>query len=313
MTVVEWLMDSDPAIRWQVMRDLTKEPDDVVAAERAKVAIEGWGAGLLGLQEASGGWLSVDPPTRWLETPDGSAVYALSLLRAMGLDPASEQARRALKLVRDNVSHYEGNQAFFAGEVEACINGNILAIGAYFGEETDGLVDRLLSEQLDDGGWNCDAPQSQRSSFHSTICVLEGLLEHEQASGANRVTGARKRGEEYLLDRRLLRRLSSGEVIDPEWKLFSFPTGWHYDVLRGLDYMRSAGAAPDDRTAEAIDLVARSRDGAGRWLLANPNPSLDDPERARWEQLDFGMSEQPGQPSYWNTLRAMRVLNWAGR
>ena len=108
------------------------------------------------------------------------------------------------------------------------------------------------------------------SSFGTTINVLEGLLEHERAIGGSaEVSAARRRGEEYMLERRLFRRKSTGEVIDPDWLRLSFPTWWHYDVLRGLDYLRDAGGEPDERVAEAIELVECKRDADGRWPLEN--------------------------------------------
>jgi hypothetical protein len=206
-------------------------------------------------------------------------------------------------IVRDRVTWGPefGNSPFFEGEVEPCINGHVVVLGGYFGETSDRLVDRLLGEQLTDGGWNCEAERgSVRSSFHTTICVLEGLLEYEKARGATAaVTDARARAQEYLLARRMFRRLSSGEVIDPRWTRFTFPTLWHYDVLRGLDYLRRAGVKPDERVAEAVKLVAERQQPDGRWLL-------DEPHRDAIHDLEGG----PGQPSRWNTLRALRVLDW---
>lgn len=299
---VDWLLESDHAIRWQVMRDLTGESEAVVAAERSRVATEGWGKRLLALQDPVRQW-GDGSNTSWIQTPDGSSVYVLMLLREMGLDPTSDQARRAVAFVRDNVTFYEGGQPFFAGEVEPCINGRALALGVYFDEPNGRLLDRLLGEQLSDGGWNCEAPKSQRSSFHTTICVLEGLLAYEKSRGTDsRVAEARARGEEYLLERRLFRSRTSGAVIDPDWTLFSFPTGWHYDVLRGLDYLRSANVKPDDRIAEAIELVKKNRGADGRWPL----------QKVHSDQIPFDMDEEAGRPSRWNTLRALRVLKWAG-
>lgn len=229
--VIKWLLDSDPSIRWQVMRDLTTESNELVVAERQRVATQGWGAQLLALQRPDGKWDGEIFLAKWATT-----FYALLLLKDMGLDPKSEQARMAISLVRDRVTWGQefGNPPFFEGEVEPCINGRVLALGAYFDEPSDRLVDRLLSEQLEDGGWNCEAPPSRRSSFHTTICVLEGLLAYEKAKGASRaVTDARLRAQEYLLVRGLFRRLSTGEVIDRNWLRFSYPPTWHYDVLRG--------------------------------------------------------------------------------
>ena len=280
------------------MRDLTGEPAEVVAAERSRVASEGWGAQLLGQQRPDGNWGDDIATPRWR-----SNLFTLLLLRALGLEPTSERARKAVGLVRDRVTWGPefGNSPFFEGEVEPCINGHVVALGGYFGETSDRLVDRLLGEQLTDGGWNCEAERgSVRSSFHTTICVLEGLLEYEKARGATAaVTDARARAQEYLLARRMFRRLSSGEVIEPRWTRFTFPTLWHYDVLRGLDYLRRAGVKPDERVAEAVKLVAERRQPDGRWLL-------DEPHRDAIHDLEGG----PGQPSRWNTLRALRVLDW---
>ena len=297
-SVIKWLLDSDPSIRWQVMRDLMDESHEVVVGERSQVASEGWGSRLLDLQGPDGQWGGDTFRPHWTST-----FNTLLLLRDLGLDPTSERARQAIGVVRDNCTWGPefGDSPFFEGEVEPCINGRVLALGAYVGEASDRLVDRLLHEQLEDGGWNCEAPPSKRSSFHSTICVLEGLLEYENAKGATTaVTGARLRGKEYLLKRSMFKSLSTGALIDPDWTQFSFPTRWHYDVLWGLDYLRRAGALPDQRVAEAIDLVAKKRDGDGRWPLENPHAG----------EVHFDMEDGAGKPSRWNTLRALRVLDW---
>lgn len=309
MTVVDWLLDSDPSIRWQVMRDLTDEPNEVVGAERSRVAGEGWGARLLDLQEPGGQWDGGTYQPGWADpyvyVPAWtSTTYTLLLLRDLGVDPANDRVRNAFALVRDNSKWEHDGQDFFAGEVEPCINGMTVSLGSYFGQDVQGVVDRLLDEQLSDGGWNCEAEHgSTRTSFDTTICVLEGLLDHERATGGSpQVKEARLRAEEYMLERRLFRRLSTGEVINPDWALISFPTRWHYDVLRGLDHLRSAGADPDDRIAEAIELVETNRGEDGRWPLQNSHPG----------PVHFDMEDGDGKPSRWNTLRALRVLNWAG-
>ncbi|HEX3368300.1 MAG TPA: hypothetical protein VHS56_01885 [Candidatus Cybelea sp.] len=293
--VVQWLLDGDPAIRWQVMRDLRDEPGEVVARERSRVANEGRGKALLDRQAPEGWWNADD--RGWMITMD-----ACALLREMGLDPSSDAARRAVARVKANLRWKSlGNRPYFDGETEACINGAILAFGSYFGERCDRIVDRLLGEQLADGGWNCEAPQSSRSSFNSTIRVLEGLLEHERAWGvSSAVSGARRRAHEYLLERRMFRRLTTGEVVDPNWTLFSFPTAWHYDVLRGLEYLRSAGVEPDERAGEVVGLVERRRRVDGRWPM----------DHLHADRLGFAFEEQTGKESRWNTLRALRVLRW---
>jgi hypothetical protein len=306
MTVEEWLLDSDPAIRWQVMRDLTEAPADAIAAERARVAREGWGARLLALQAPDGRWGGKPWSQDWTDT-----FHVLELLRRFGLAPQSEQAGRAVGLVREHVTWRGGapgetpwaDNRFFQGEVEPCINGNVVATGSYFGVDMKPLVDRLLGEQLSDGGWNCEVENGATvSSFGTTINVLEGLFEHERAIGGSaEVRAARQRGEEYMLQRRLFRRKSTGEVIDPRWLEFSFPYWYHYDVLRGLEYLRDAGVEPDERVAEAIGVVEGHRDPDGRWPLQNVHAGED----------HFPMEDGEGKPSRWNTLRAMRVLRWA--
>jgi hypothetical protein len=306
MDVLAWLLGSDPAIRWQVLRDLTDAVPAEIQAERERVANYGWGARLLALQGTDGQW---GGGTYWPandDDPDNqpwtATTYSLLLLRDFGLDPARPEAVRAIALVRDNSRWEEGNQPFFEGEVEPCINGMTVALGAYFGETVDPVVERLTREQLADGGWNCEAERgSTRSSFHTTICVLEGLLEYEHATGGTLESReARHRGEQYLLDRVLLRRCSTGELISRNWLQFSYPTRWYYDVLRGLDYFRAAGSPPDHRLGEAVQVVRSKGQPDGRWLLENTHAG----------RVHFPLEDGDGQPSRWNTLRALRVLRW---
>ena len=306
MDVQAWLLDSDPAVRWQVLQHLTDASAEQVLAERDRVGTQGWGARLLALQGADGQW---DGGTYWPQhddDPDGqpwtATTYSLLLLRDFGLNPATPEARGAVSLVRENSRWEEGNQPFFQGEVEPCINGMTVMLGAYFGENVNAVVDRLTREQLPDGGWNCEAERgSTRSSFHTTICVLEGLLEHDRATGGTSASRhARHRGEEYLLERRLLRRKSSGDMISQDWLQFSFPTRWYYDVLRGLDYFRSAGGTPDERLGEAADQVRSKQQPGGWWMQENTHPG----------KVHFPLEDGDGQPSRWNTLRALRVLKW---
>jgi len=304
MTVIDWLLDSDPSIRWQVMRDLAHEPADVIAAERSRVATEGWGARLLALQATDGQWGARPWSHDWTDT-----FHVLELLRWLGLEPESEQARRAIGLVREHITWRDpefetpwADNQFFDGEVEPCINGNVVATGCYFGVDMARLVERLLGEQLPDGGWNCEVENGATvSSLETTINVLEGLLEHERATGGSAVlSAARHRGEEYLLERRLFRRKSTGEVIDPSWLGFSFPHWYHYDVLRALDYLRDAQVKPHERVAEAIGVVEGHRDPDGRWPLQNVHAG----------EAHVQMDDGQGEPSRWGTLRAMRVLDW---
>jgi hypothetical protein len=303
------LLDGDPSVRWQVLRDLTDAPADEVAAERAKVASEGWGARLLAAQRPDGSWDGGAYRPDWV--PDDRAGFdcwsathpVLELLRELGVDPETPAVRAAVERVRDRVRWEYDGSAYFDGEVEPCINGGALANAAYFGVPADRIVETLLRTRLPDGGWNCwDEDGTGPSSFHSTICVVEGLWALEAAGGDDAaVREARRTGEEYLLERRLLRRRSTGAVVDPRFAMPSFPTRWYYDVLRALEHFRVARPERDPRCAEAIELVRGKRQPNGLWLLENTHEG----------PVQFPLDEEhEGFPSRWITLRALRVLRW---
>jgi len=307
VNVLDWLLEGDPAIRWQVMRDLTNASADDVAVERGRVEHEGWGARLLALEDPDGLWAGGacfpasyrggEPGQPWTAT-----MHTLQTLQLLGLDPASKSARRAVVLVAENGRWEHAGQRYFDGEVEPCINGRTIETGAYFGVPVEPIVERILAERLDDGGWNCEVENgSVRSSFDTTINVLDGLLEFERATGGSaEVRTARRSGEEYLLERGLFRRKSNGEIVQPAYLEFAFPYYWHYDVLRALDYFRRSGANPDPRMAEAVELLQSKRQPDGRWLLDRIHPG----------QVYFDLEDGVGTPSRWNTLRALRVLEW---
>ena len=308
-SVQDWLLESDPAIRWQVLRDIVGAPAEIVTTERARVAKEGWGARMLALQGEDGQWEggALFPARRPAVQgqPWTATAFSLVLLRDLGADPRDEAVQHAVGRVRENTRWEHAGQAFFSGEVEPCINGMVVVLGAYFGVDVDGVVARLVKETLEDGGWNCEAENgSVRSSFHTTIRVLEGLLAHERSTGGSPESiAARHRGEEYLLERSLFRRKSTGEVVDPAYLQFSFPTRWHYDVLRALEYFRAVGGPPDPRIEESIELLRSKQQPDGTWLLENTHPGA----------VHFTLDAGDGQPSRWNTLRALRVLRWCGR
>jgi len=300
MDTIDWLLDSDPAIRWQVMRDLTDASAAAIAAERARIPHEGVGAKVLASQGSDGAWHRANTP-EWLPT-----LFTMQLLRATGVDRSEPAVQSAIAALQAGFRWHEvhGAKPFFDGEVEPCINGGALAIGAYFGRPAESLARRLVGEQLEDGGWNCEAPKSTRSSYHTTICVLEGLLEYERAvDSASDIASVRRRAEEYLLTRSLFRRRSTGGVASPEFLKFEYPPRYKYNVLRALDYFRDAGVQPDARMDEAVQVVKKSQQPDGRWLLDGTHN----------EALAFPFAESVGEPSRWVTLRALRVLRWYER
>ncbi|GIH05604.1 hypothetical protein Rhe02_36710 [Rhizocola hellebori] len=307
MNVIDWLLDADPAIRWQTLRDLTDASPGEIAAERSRVEHEGWGARLLELQDAGGPWdggalfpagyTGNEPGQPWTPT-----VHTLQTLQIFGLDPAGQAARRAIALVAEHVRWEHDGQRYFDGEVEPCLNGRTIEAGAYFGVDVRPIVERILGERLADGGWNCEAENgSVRSSFDTTIIVLEGLAEFERVTGGSEaVAQARRGGEEYLLERGLFRRKSTGEPVKPGYLDLAFPYYRHYDVLRALDYFRRCGVKPDPRMAQAVEVVSSKRQPDGRWLLERVHPG----------RVHFVLEGGVGEPSRWNTLRALRVLDW---
>jgi hypothetical protein len=307
VSVIDWLLEGDPAIRWQVLQDLTNASAGDVAAERARVEHDGWGARLLALEDPDGLWdggacfpasyTGGEPGQPWT-----ASMHTLQTLQLLGLDRESESARRAIGRVAENGRWEHAGQRYFDGEVEPCINGRTIDAGAYFGADVGAIVERILIERLADGGWNCEAENgSVRSSFDTTINVLDGLLEFERATGGSaEVRTARLSGEEYLLERGLFRRRSTGGVVQPAYLEFAFPYYWHYDVLRALDYFRRSGADPDPRMAEAVAVVQSKRQPGGRWLLDRIHPG----------RVHFDLEGGVGTPSRWNTLRAHRVLKW---
>lgn len=311
MAVLEWLLDSDPAIRWQVMRDLLDAPPEEVTSERARVATEGWGARLLAARDGDGQWAGgACFPAGFQPEPDDEGqpwtptLPTLHLLQDFGLDPESPQARETIALVRENCRWEHEGEPFFAGEVEECIHGRLVLVGVHFGEDVDPVVEQLVDDQFPDGGWNCWRQYGYRgvSSFDSTINVLEGLLAHELATGGTEDSrAARERGEQYLLERRLFRRKTNGDVPVPSYLDFTYPPHWHHDVLRGLDYFRSTGEPPDERLDEALELVRSKRQDDGTWLLEGTHAGA----------VHFQLEDGDGCPSRWNTLRALRVLRWA--
>ncbi len=307
--IIQWLLDSDPAIRWQVMKDVLHLPENEFVQDRARIGSEGIGAQILARQGSDGTWAGAAWNPGW-----NSTMHALILLREIGLDPTSDAAIQAMKSIDENVT-WKGcgpeeceNNLFFEGEIEPCINGQVAASGAYFRQDVEGIIDRLLKEQLDDGGWNCDAEiGSTRSSFNTTICVLEALLEYELANGDHPdVKNARLKGQEFMLERHLFRRKTTGEIIERDrktganWRNFAFPNWWLYDVLRGLDYLRKANAIPDDRVNDAIELVHSKRAPDGRWNLDSRYSG----------EMPVEVEGEVGKPSRWITLRALRVLDW---
>jgi hypothetical protein len=297
--VLQWLLAGDPAIRWQVMRDLAGEPAAVWEAERGRVATEGWGTRLLTHQDEGGRWTPRLYGYKWIST-----TYSMVLLRRMGL-PADPRATRACELFLSEGLWHDGGISLSTAQQrsETCVTGMVLGLLSWFDcGGGDQLVEFLLECQMADGGWNCEWDRgATHSSFHTTTNVLEGLREYAAAGGrrAAETEAAEQRAREFLLRHRLFRSHRNGSLVDPKMLRLSFPPRWRHDILRSLDYFRSAAAPPDERLADAVAVLVKKRSGDGRWPLQQRYPGRT------WFEM-----EEVGKPSRWNTLRALRVLDW---
>jgi hypothetical protein len=316
-TLTAWLLDADPALCWQVERDLVGEPPEIWEATRARIATEGFGARLLALQDPDGRWAggaffpadfdfhgpeaAEDAGQPWTAT-----TWSLNSLREWGLDAAVLRERRTAEMLAASCRWEYENLPYWGGEVDCCINAWTVANGVWLGADIAGIVDWFLAHRLPDGGWNCEWVEgSSRSSFHSTLNSLKGLLAYDAATGGtDAIHAARRSGEEYLLTRALFRRLSTGEPVAPWVDRFGYPFRWSYDALNAAEYFREAsllqGTTPDPRMADAIELIRAARQPDGTWLQARRHPGRV------WFEVDAPV----GEPSRWLTLFGTRVLAW---
>lgn len=312
MDLEAWLLDSDPALRWQVERDLVGEPPEVWEATRARIAHEGYGAQLLALQDPDGQWAggAFFPAGYEWGSEEGQPWTAttpvLNLMREWGMDPAILRERRTAELLDQNSRWEYDDLPYWGGEVDCCINGYTVSNGLWLGADIEPILQWFLEHQMEDGGWNCEWVEgSTRSSFHSTLNSLKPLLDHEIATGgSDALRAARRKGEEFLLERRLFWRLSSGEPVDERFNHYAYPFRWRYSLLNAADYFRRAtavdGRPPDPRMTEAIEMIRAVRQPDGTWIQEHRHPG-----RA-WFEVDV----EPGEPSKWLTMYATRVLDW---
>lgn len=298
--ILEWLLDGDPAIRWQVERDLLDLLEPQWLATRATVAQTGWAHDLLANQDAAGTWANGLYQPKWTSTN-----YTLLLLRRMGLDPADQRAQRGCRRLLDDAAWFQGGVSYWPSHdyVERCVNGMVLSVCAYFERDdprVDSIAASLVSGRMEDGAWNCrDHLGAVHSSFHTTISVLEALDLWRCFRGSNDADDAIASGVEFLLQHQMFRSHRDGAVISPEWLKAHFPPRWHYDVLRGMDLLASIGATRDARAAEAIELIRSSRRSDKRW-----------PKGSQYSGEVFFPLEPGRVAGRWNTLRSLRVLRW---
>lgn len=298
--VLDWLLDGDPAITWQVHRDLLHDPQRA-AAHRTRIATEGWGARLLAHQDPEGTWAGALYSPKWTST-----TYSLLELYRFGLEPSHGGARQGVQVLVDRARYRNGGMTFAKSvpEPETCITGMLVLLDAVFqvrDARVDGLVEWLLDQQMDDGGWNCEVNRSGavHASFHTSIIVLEALAERSDRVPDPRLDEAAARGRRFFLDHRLYHSHRTGQIVNDAFTKFSFPPRWHFDALRGLDHFRAVEAAQHPELRDAIELVHTRRRVDGRWPLQNVH------RNRTWFTMERG-----GRPSRWNTLRALRVLEW---
>lgn len=301
--IINWLLEGDPAVRWQVQRDLLNEPPAVYEPTQAKVAEEGWGVDYLSRQAPDGKWGGGLYGPKWISTH-----YTLLALRRLGLPPDNPQAIKAGRLLLDKGARPDHGINFVKGEpehAETCISAMCLSMFSYFDvddERVHLLAEHILQQQMSDQGWNCRSYRGDtHSSFHTTCSALEGLLEYDRKYPKKDlpIRVAMAKGQEFFLQHRLYKSHRTDEIVKPAMTRFPFPSGWQYDFLKGLDHFQAAGAKRDERCQDAIDLLLSKRDADGHW------PQYRGPSGKYFFQM-----ERAGKPSRWNTLRALRVLKW---
>jgi hypothetical protein len=236
--------------------------------------------------------------------PWTATTWSLNSLREWGLDAAA-LAGTADKLARNSRWEYD-DLPYWGGEVDCCINAYTLANGGWLGADVSGLATWFADHRQPDGGWNCDWVEgSVRSSFHSTLNSLKGLLSYEQAiDGSDEVRSTRRSGEEFLLERNLLHSKTTGEIVGPWATRFAYPFRWSYSAVKAVDYFREAaleeGRDPDPRLAEAVRVIRDACRDDGTWLQEHRYPG----------RIFFEIDVPPGEPSKWLTFFATRALLW---
>jgi hypothetical protein len=305
-TQITWLMEGDPAIRYQTLRDLLGAPEPETSAIRNRILQEGWGKGLMDLQDEQGTWSGALYSPKWTST-----FYTLLLLKRFGA-PADPRLKKACRLLLEK-GFYEkdGGINYWKtwNQGECCVTGMLLSMLCHFQCHDDRIprmIAYLFDQQMADKGWNCERPNGARhSSFHTTISVLEGLWEYEKAYPRGEllreVRNKQREGTEFLLEHRLFRSSTTGEPVHPDMMKLSFPPRWHYDILRCLDYFQESSTPKDKRMNDAMDLLEKKKTPEGFWKL----------EKKYTARVFFEM-EKVGKPSRWNTLRVLRVLGWWG-
>ena len=294
-----WLRESDPAIAWQYERDVIGAPASRWVPQRARVERDGWGRALLDRQDPSGTWADGLYTPKWTST-----TYTLLVLRRFGLEPTNEAARSGCRQLLDRARWVDGGVSYWQSHTypERCVNGMVLSVCAYFGlddDRVDMIAETLIASPMEIGGWNCeDVRGDTHPSFHTTISVLEALCLWRDSRGSSAADGVIDAAHDMLLDHRLFRSHRTGEVIDDEWTAAHFPPRWHYDILRGLDHLRSEGLR-DERAQDGVDVVVARQRSDGAW-----------PKGKKYGGVEFFPLETDRMRGRWNTMRALRVLRW---
>jgi len=301
-SIIKWLLEGDPSIQYQVHRDLLDQDSKKL---QGRISKEGWGAEFLSLQNKNGHWGIAFYQPKWTSTH-----YTILELKNLCISPNTKPIQKIIKSVLQNeMSHNYVKKYEMIVNKDICINGMVLNYAAYFkSDEADlkSIVDYILNNQMNDGGFNCQSTRkgAAHSSLHTTLSILEGIFEFKKNNYKHRIKELKK-GEqesiEFILKHRLYKSDKTGKVINDSFTRLSYPSRWKYDILRCLDYFQYANIDYDPRMQDALDLLIKKRNKDGLWALQSKHPG----------QTHFEM-ERGGKPSRWNTLRALRVLKHFG-
>ncbi len=297
--IISWLLEGDVSIQYQVHRDLFSEDRQDL---RGRIESEGWGAAYLACQRENGHWGRSFYQPKWTSTH-----YTLLDLRNLCISQNIDRIRTTIAGIskeergRDGGIHPSGS----ANNSDVCINGMFLNYGSYFMADEQDLqpaVDFILSQRMADGGFNCRLNRSGavHSSLHTTLSAAEGIREYARNGYQYRIQElleAEKSSVEFMLQHRLFLSDRTGEVIHPGFLKLAYPGRWRYDILRALDYLRLANVNFEERLKPALNQLIKKRRKNGTWSCSKHTGNTH-----------FEM-ETGGQPSRWNTLRALRVLH----
>jgi hypothetical protein len=269
--IISWLLDGDVSIQYQTYRDLL---DIEKPRLRNRIESEGWGLEFLLNRKQNGHWGQRFYQPKWT-----SSHYTLLDLKNLSISPNNKAIKETLSIIFKSEKGPDGGIGPFGAnqKSDVCINGMVLNYASYFHvtqKYLTSVVDLLLTEKMRDGGFNCrsNTTGAIHSSLHTTLSVLEGILEYQKNGykyKLKELLKAKEQAQEFILMHKLFRSDKTGEVISPNFLRLYYPCRWYYDFLKALDYFQMADVKYDKRMDDAVEMLIKKRTKDGVWKLAS--------------------------------------------